>query len=109
MTFADNLKQFPGISHLAAIQLLDNEGAVVATIENKPGQAGSVAVYNHLAQLYGAITVEAAKKGLELYAEHTDDARQNPGKHPNIDRLLALVADGRGLLRIKHVFATGTE
>lgn len=109
MAFADNLKQLPRISHLAAIQLLDADGAVAATIENKPGQAGSLSIYNHLGQIYGAITAEAAKKGLELYAEHTDDARQNPGKHPNIDRLLALATDGRGLLRVKHVFATGID
>jgi hypothetical protein len=109
MAFADNLKQLPRISHLAAIQLLDSEGAVTATIENKPGQAGSLSIYNHLGQIYGAITAEAARKGLELYAEHADDARQNPGKHLNIDRLLALVADGKSLLRVKHIFATGTE
>lgn len=109
MAFADNLKQLPRISHLAAIQLLDSDGAVAATIENKPGQTGSLVVYNHLGQIYGAITAEAARKGLELYAEHADDARQNPGKHLNIDRLLALVADGKSLLRVKHVFATGTE
>jgi hypothetical protein len=109
MAFADNLKQLPRISHLAAIQLLDGEGAVAATIENKQGQTGSLSVYNHLGQIYGAITVEAARKGLELYAEHADDARQNPGKHPNIDRLLTLVAEGQGLLRVKHVFATGID
>ena len=109
MTFADNLKQLPRISHLSALQLLDSDGAVTATIENKPGQVGSLSVYNHLGQIYGAITVEAARKGLELYAEHTDEARQNPGKHPNIDRLLALAAEGKGLLRVKHVFATGRE
>lgn len=108
MTFADNLKQLPRISHLTAIQLLDSQGAVAATIENKPGQTGSLSIYNHLGQIYGAITVEAARKGLELYAEHTEDARQNPGKHPNIDRLLTL-AEGRELLRVKHVFATDTE
>lgn len=109
MTFADNLKQLPRISHLAAIQLLDGDGAVAGMIENKPGQTGSLSVYNHLGQIYGAITVEAARKGLELYAEHADDARQNPGKHPNIDRLLTLAAQGRGLLRVKHVFATGID
>ena len=27
--------------------------------------------------------------GLEWYAEHTQDAIAFPGKHPNIDRLLA--------------------
>lgn len=102
--FADNLKKLPKISHLAAINLLDDDGNVVVIIENKPGSQGSLSVYNHLAQTYGAITPEAAKKGLDMYAEHTDDARINPGKHPNIDRLLQLIAENR-TLRIKHVFA----
>lgn len=108
MTFAETLKSLPGISHLQAIQLLDAEGQAVATIENKPGQAGSLAVYNHLGQLYGAITAEAARKGLELYGEHAADARAHPGKHPNIDRLIGLAEDG-GVLRVRHVFATGVE
>jgi hypothetical protein len=104
MAFADNLKQLPGVSHLAALQLLDEAGQVLATIENKPGQAGSLAVYNHLAQLYGAIGPDAAKKGLELYGEHGEDARLNPGKHPNIDRLIGLMERGESL-RVKQVFA----
>ena len=104
MVFADVLKTLPGISHLAAMNLLDGEGKVVATIENRPGQAGSLVVYNHLAQLYGAITPEAAHKGIDLYAEHTEDARQHPGKHPNIDRLLGLVERGETLYP-KQVFA----
>ena len=108
MSFNENLKHLPRVSHLAAIELLDKAGAVVATIENKPGQAGSLAVYNHLGQTFGAITQEAARKGQELYAEHTADAQAHPGKHPNIDRLLALVAEG-GQLRVKHIFATGIE
>jgi hypothetical protein len=106
MGFAENLKQLPKVSHLAALQLIDAAGEVVATLENKPGQAGSLAVYNHLAQLYGAITVEAAKKGLDLYGEHTADAQANPGKHPNIDRLVTLVTEG-GQLRVKQMFAGG--
>lgn len=109
MAFADNLKQLPRISHLAALQLIDSDGATIATIENKPGQTGSLTIYNHLGQLYGAITAEAARKGLELYAEHADDARQNPGKHPNIDRLLALVAEDKKMLRVKHIFATAID
>jgi len=104
MAFADNLKQLPKVSHLAALNLIDANEALVATIENKPGQAGSLAVYNHLAQLYGAITAEAAKKGLELYAEHVEDARAHPGKHPNIDRLIGLIERGE-TLRVKQVFA----
>ncbi|MBS0543228.1 MAG: DUF2322 family protein [Proteobacteria bacterium] len=104
MAFSDNLKTLPGISHLAALNLIDAADAVVGTIENKLGQAGSLAVYNHLAQLYGAITPEAAKKGIELYAEHSEDARLNPGKHPNIDRLIGLTERGE-TLRVKQVFA----
>jgi len=104
MSFAENLKKLPGISHLAAINLLDAEGNTVATIENKPGSAGSVAVYNHLAQTYGAITPQAALKGIEIYAEHSEDAKLHPGKHPNIDRLIQLAAEGN-TLRAKHVFA----
>lgn len=103
MSFAENLKKLPGVSHLAAINLIDVEDNVVASVENKPGSSGSLAVYNHLAQLYGAITPEAARKGLELYGEHVDEARQHKGKHPHIDRLLALVEENRSL-RIKHVF-----
>ena len=104
MGFAETLKQLPRVSHLAAIQLVDADGNVVATIENKPGQAGSLAVYNHLGQIHGAITPEAARKGLDLYAEHTEDARANPGKHPNIDRLIGLIERGE-TLRVKQVFA----
>ena len=44
----------------AAAEVLDTEGAVVATIENKPGQAGSLALYNYLGQTYG---VEALPAG----------------------------------------------
>ena len=104
MAFADKLKTLPRVSHLAALNLIDADDAVVATIENKPGQTGSLAVYNHLAQLYGAISPEAAMMGMELYAEHTEDARSNPGKHPNIDRLIGLIERGE-TLRVKQVFA----
>ena len=102
--FADNLKKLPGISHLAAINLIDAGGQVLDAIENKPGSQGSLSIYNHLAQTYGALTPDAARKGLELYAEHAEDARAHPGKHPNIDRLFALI-DEKKTLRVKHVFA----
>lgn len=94
MAFADNLKDLPPTTNLAGLSLLDEQGTLVATIDNKPGSAGSVAVYAALALRYGAITVEAAHEGLNLYAEHTADARSHPGKHPNIDRLLQLVERG---------------
>jgi len=96
MAFADNLKQLPPVAHLAALQLMDAAGQVAATIENKPGQAGSLAVYAALAAKHGGINALAAQEGLEIYAEHTVDARANPGKHPNIDRLLKVVETGEG-------------
>jgi hypothetical protein len=101
--FSENLKKLPGVSHLAAIRLLDGENEV-AVVENTSGSQGSLIIYNHLAQTYGAITPDAARMGLGLYAEHADDARQSPGKHPNVDRLAAL-AEEKKTLRVKHVFA----
>ena len=90
MNFADRLKQLPSAGHFAALHLLGADGQVLATIENKPGQTGSLVVYAALAALYGgSITPAAAGLGLEWYAEHVADARAFPGKHPNIDRLLA--------------------
>lgn len=91
MAFSDNLKQLPPVNHLAALQLLNAAGAVVATIENKPGQAGSLAVYAALAERHGAIQAAAAREGLTIYAEHAADATANPGKHPNIDRLIEII------------------
>lgn len=91
MTFADNLKLLPSIAHLAALHLIDAATSkVVAVIENKPGQVGSLTVYAALAERYGAIDAIAATEGLFIYAEHTADARVNPGKHPNIDRLIQM-------------------
>lgn len=101
MNFADTLKTLPAITHLSGLQLIDGAGQVVATLENRPGQAGSVAVYNALAQRHGAINAAAATDGLALYAEHTADARAFPGKHPNIDRLLAVEAGTLGPLSVR--------
>lgn len=89
MNFAERLKTLPAITHLASLDLLESDGTVVATIHNRPGQTGSLAVYQALARAYGGtITPEAATLGLQWYGEHTADALANPGKHPNIDRLL---------------------
>lgn len=97
MPFADVLKTLPSIAGVERIELLDGTGAVAATIENKPGQAGSLAVYHHLLREHGRVDARAADAGLKLYAEHTEDARRYPGKHPNIDRLLAIASGGSTL------------
>ncbi len=95
MAFADNLQQLPTIDHLAALQLIDAQGNIAATIPNEPGKAGSVRLYAALAAKHGRINVAAAQEGLELFAEHTEAARQHPGSHPNIDRLLQVIASGQ--------------
>jgi hypothetical protein len=93
MNFAERLKTLPSVAHLGGLTLLDENEQPVATIENKPGQAGSLAVYHALALAHGGlISPQAAATGLEWYAEHTADARAHPGKHPNIDRLMAWAA-----------------
>lgn len=95
MNFAERLQTLPSATHIAALQLLDEQGAVLATIENKPGQAGSLRVYAALAGQHGGrITPAAAALGLDWYAEHTADASAHPGKHPNIDRLVAWAQGG---------------
>ena len=104
MAFADNLKQLPPVTHLAELQLLDAAGNVVATIENKPGKAGSLAVYAALATKHGSINTAAAQEGLQLFAEHTESARAHPGSHPNIDRLQDIIASGQALA-VKLVMA----
>lgn len=91
MAFADNLKQLPGVENIEKLDLLDSGEKLVATLENKPGKAGSLAVYNHLALRHGKIDAASAQEGLALFAEHTEDARNNPGKHPNIDRLFQVI------------------
>ncbi|MBI1685716.1 DUF2322 family protein [Caulobacter hibisci] len=103
-TFKDNLQQLPAIDGVQRIDLIDAEGNVVASIENQPGKKGSVAVYQHLKQAFGALDAKAAEHGLAVFAEHTADARENHGAHPNVDRLIEIAAGG-GPLSIEIVAA----
>lgn len=96
LTFAETLKTLPE-SAGTALALCDGDGVEVAVIANAPGTAGSFRVYAYLAAKHGAITPAAAAEGLALYAEHTDDARAHPGRHPNIDRLLQVCSGGASL------------
>ncbi len=95
--FKDNLAQLPAIDGIERIDLIDGNGAVVANIENKPGKQGSLAVYHYLRQAFGTLDAKAAEHGLAVFGEHTADARNRPGAHPNIDRLLAIVAGAEAL------------
>jgi hypothetical protein len=99
MNFSERLQQLPSVAHLAALHVSSDDGQVLTTLEPKPGQAGSLVIFHALGVLYGGrITPAAARLGLEWYAEHHADALAHPGKHPNIDRLLACAGSGSVLL-----------
>lgn len=70
---------------------------MVATIENQLGKQGSLAVYQYLQQTFGTLNAEAARHGMEVFGEHTADAKARPGAHPNIDRLIQIVEGGAPL------------
>lgn len=95
--FSDILPTLDNIDHLQAMELLDQEGTIVGIIENKPGSQGSLKLYHHLWKKWGKIDPQAAHEGLVLYAEHTEDAKKNPGKHPNIDRLFNIIEQNNAL------------
>ena len=96
MTFADTLASLPAATG-ERIVVADATGAEVAAIANAPGTAGSFRVYAYLLAKYGAIDAEAAAEGLAIFAEHTEDATRHPGKHPNVDRLIDVLATGEAL------------
>lgn len=95
--FSEILNTLENTDHVQAVTLFDAAGQQVARIDNVPGSSGSVRVYYHLAKQWGVINTAAAEAGLQLYAEHTEDARTNPGKHPNIDLLLRLLENAESL------------
>ena len=96
-TFKDNLQQLPAIDGVQRIDLVEASGNVIASIENQPGKQGSLAVYQYLKQSFGVLDAQAAEHGLAVFGEHTADARNRPGAHPNIDRLIQIAGGGAAL------------
>ncbi|MDY4593521.1 DUF2322 family protein [[Pasteurella] aerogenes] len=93
MDFKTILDSLPSIDHLQGLDVISN-GNVIHHIPAIQGKLGSLRVYHALAQQFnGKLDRTCAEKGLQLFAEHTEDAKQNPGKHPNIDLLLRVIAE----------------
>ena len=86
--FSDVLLTLDNTDDVKRIELYHEDGSAAGVIDNKPGSQGSVKVFHHLYKMYGGITLDAAVEGLSLYAEHTEDAENCPGKHPNVDKLI---------------------
>jgi hypothetical protein len=89
--FNDILVKLPNIQNIKEIKLFNTDGYESGHILNKPGAQGSIKLYNHLFLIFGELNTNAAIEGLDLYCEHVIDAKTNPGKHPNIDRLLDII------------------
>ncbi|WP_273392617.1 DUF2322 family protein [Actinobacillus porcinus] len=95
MDFKTILETLPTIDHLTGLNVLDGE-TVIHHIPAVAGKLGSLRVYNALAQQFNSkLDRTSAEKGLEIFAEHTADAKANPGKHPNIDLLLAVIDENK--------------
>lgn len=93
MLFKDILATFPAIDHLAGLNVLNQQGEIIHSIPAIEGKLGSLKLYNALAEKFASVLdKQAAEQGIAWFAEHLDDAKQNPGKHPNIDLLLNVIA-----------------
>ena len=93
MNFKDILETLPSIDHLTGLDVLNDE-TVIHHIPAAPGKLGSLRLYNALAEKFnGKLDRTSAQQGIEWFAEHVEDAKQNPGKHPNIDLLFKVIAE----------------
>lgn len=98
MQFKDYLATFADISHLSGLELRDTAGNVVHTIPAIEGKLGSLKLYNALAEKFNnQLNPESAEQGLTWFAEHVEDAKQNVGKHPNIDLLFKVIEQNQQL------------
>ena len=93
MNFKDILETLPSIEHLTGLDVLKGE-TVIHHIPAAPGKLGSLRLYNALAEKFnGKLDRTSAQQGIEWFAEHVEDAKQPPGKHPNIDLLFKVVEE----------------
>ena len=94
MNFKDILETLPSIEHLTGLDVLNGE-TVIHHIPAAPGKLGSLRLYNALAEKFnGKLDRTSAQQGIEWFAEHVEDAKQNPGKHPKY-RLIVQSRCGR--------------
>lgn len=92
MQFKDYLATFSSIEHLAGLNVLNAEGDVVHTIPAIEGKLGSLKLYFALAEQFSyRLNAQSAEQGVIWFAEHVEDAKLNPGKHPNIDLLFKVI------------------
>lgn len=96
----DNIARLPSTDAVKKVSI----PALHWQILNIPGKKASVSVFNHLATKYnGKLTASAAEEGLQLYDEYVEEAKAQPGSHPNIDLLFRVIAEGLALeILVEH-------
>ncbi|AKD38975.1 hypothetical protein I926_08315 [Pasteurella multocida subsp. multocida OH4807] len=91
MNFSTLLTTLPSIDHLTGLAVMEHT-TQRHYIPAVAGKLGALRVYYALAcEFNGKLDHTSAQKGLQLFAEHTEDAKQHKGKHPNIDLLLHII------------------
>jgi hypothetical protein len=95
--FKEVLEILPSIEAIEAIELFHaKEKTPYAVIPNAPGKQGSLKVYLGLYEKFGQqLDSVSAEQGLLWFSEHAQDAKSNPGAHPNIDRLFDVIEHNR--------------
>lgn len=102
MNFKEILETLPTIEHLKGLDVKQGD-EVIHHIPAAPGKLGSLRLYNALAEKFnGKLDHTSAEQGIAWFAEHVDDAKANPGKHPNID-LLFKVRDENLVLTLESL------
>ena len=100
MGFKEILETLPTIDHLTGLNVMDGE-TIIHNISAIPGKLGSLRLYNALAEKFnGKLNRTSAQQGVEWFAEHIEDAKENPGKHPNIDLLFKVIDENLNLTLI---------
>ena len=100
MSFKEILETLPTIDHLTGLNVMDGE-TIIHNISAIPGKLGSLRLYNALAEKFnGKLNRTSSQQGVEWFAEHIEDAKENPGKHPNIDLLFKVIDENLNLTLI---------
>ena len=100
MSFKEILETLPAIDHLTGLNVTDGK-TIIHNIPAIPGKLGSLRLYNALAEKFnGKLNRTSAQQGVEWFAEHIEDAKTNPGKHPNIDLLFKVINENLNLTLI---------
>ncbi|HHF4197961.1 TPA: DUF2322 family protein [Haemophilus influenzae] len=100
MNFKEILEILPKIDHLTGLNVMNGE-TIIHNIPAIQGKLGSLRLYSALAEKFnGKLNRTSAQQGVEWFAEHVEDAKANPGKHPNIDLLFKVVDENLNLTLI---------